>query len=470
MVDDNRTLWKYILFSVLTGGIYSLYFIHKLAKDVNLICGGDGEQTAGAVEYVVFGIFTFGIYDLVWLYKLANRLKANDERYHVRLSEDGATVIKWAIFGLLLFGIGPFAALYIIIKNTNILAERYLSENADHVEQIVKSGDNYIWLAVVAACVAVAVVLYISYFYAWIPQGRNLSACVGKKIGLVMFMHPVQKEDDSIYSIGDYLLSVDPDNNIVTTIGQRDGKKKTAEKYNIRGIYYNQSRKKAKEILKNKFISLGRMGYIFRSNSNYYFYVQFDDGKVSQLSLMYWKQDEREKQWMEAAKSADADENYGDAFMYYRAIRSFDVTQEMEESRYHYGEKLFEEGAYLDAEKQLEKVTLDSYQTKKEEYLQKIDEVKKIFNLDKDDADVLNAWYGEDKTTPLVRLVFDEDGLETYMGSEKVYVVQSWKEDDAIYLGYQESHYLLQLRRLSDDQIVNVRLSTDGVNSRLTFL
>lgn len=132
MVDNKRALWKYIVFSALTCGIYGLYFIHKLAKDVNIICWGDGQETAGLGKYILFGILTCGIYDLVWLYKVGNRLKANDERYGVMLSGDGSTVILWTIFGSLLCGIGPLVAYNIIIRNTNILAERYLCGDAGY--------------------------------------------------------------------------------------------------------------------------------------------------------------------------------------------------------------------------------------------------------------------------------------------------------------------------------------------------
>jgi len=47
MVDNNRSLLTYIVLSVITCGIYGLYFLYKLALDVNTICNGGGKETAG---------------------------------------------------------------------------------------------------------------------------------------------------------------------------------------------------------------------------------------------------------------------------------------------------------------------------------------------------------------------------------------------------------------------------------------
>ncbi|MDY3854422.1 MAG: ribosomal protein L7/L12 [Butyribacter sp.] len=135
MVDNNRSIWKYIFFSALTGGIYGFYFIHKLAEDANIICEGDGEHTAGIFQYMLLCIVTFGIYGIVWEYKLAERLWKNAARYDFGFSEDGKTVVLWTVFGTLLFGIGPFIALHIIINNMNTLATEYLRENYDDTEQ-----------------------------------------------------------------------------------------------------------------------------------------------------------------------------------------------------------------------------------------------------------------------------------------------------------------------------------------------
>ena len=129
MVDSNRSLVKYILLSIVTFGIYSLYFIYKLSNDMNLICAGDGKNTAGLLKIILLNIITCGIYSWIWYYGIGNRLAENAPRYGLKFIENGTTILMWMLFGAVLCGIGPFVALHIIIKNTNALANEYNARN-----------------------------------------------------------------------------------------------------------------------------------------------------------------------------------------------------------------------------------------------------------------------------------------------------------------------------------------------------
>lgn len=124
-LKDDRGLLSYILLSVITCGIYSYYFIYKLAHDVNIACEGDGSETGGLVQYIVLSILTCGIYALYWEYKLANRLAANAPRYQMSFQENGTTVLLWYLVGMFICGIGPFVAMHILIKNANRICNAY---------------------------------------------------------------------------------------------------------------------------------------------------------------------------------------------------------------------------------------------------------------------------------------------------------------------------------------------------------
>lgn len=121
----NRSLLKFVLFSVITLGIYSLVFLHKLAADVNEACENDGSHTAGLGKYLLLNIVTCGIYSYVWSFSLAERLADNAVRYGMTFREKGAAVLSWSTFGILLFGIGPLVALHMMIKNTNAICGAY---------------------------------------------------------------------------------------------------------------------------------------------------------------------------------------------------------------------------------------------------------------------------------------------------------------------------------------------------------
>lgn len=124
-LSTNRSLLSYILLSIITCGIYSYYFIYKMAKDVNIACEGDGESTSGLLAFVLLSFLTCGIYAWYWEYKLGNRLADNAGRYGMTFQENGTTVLMWCLFGTLLCYIGSYFAMHILIKNTNKICHAY---------------------------------------------------------------------------------------------------------------------------------------------------------------------------------------------------------------------------------------------------------------------------------------------------------------------------------------------------------
>lgn len=124
-ISTNRSLITYIVLSIVTCNIYSYYFLYTLARDVNIMCEGDGEETSGLVVFIVLSFVTCGFYALYWYYKLANRLASNAPRYGLNFQENGTTVLMWYIIGLFVCGVGPYVAMYFLIKNTNALAAAY---------------------------------------------------------------------------------------------------------------------------------------------------------------------------------------------------------------------------------------------------------------------------------------------------------------------------------------------------------
>ena len=120
----KRGLVGLILLSAITFGIYGLYWIHKLAKDVNLLCAGDGKKTGGLLKLFFLSLITFGIYGMVWYYMLGDRLQENAPKYNLSFNESGGTLLLWIILGSFII-VGPFIAYHIIIKNVNALADEY---------------------------------------------------------------------------------------------------------------------------------------------------------------------------------------------------------------------------------------------------------------------------------------------------------------------------------------------------------
>ena len=125
MVKQDRNFVAWILLSLVTCGIYNLFFMYSLIKDVNVVCTGDGQETPGLLKFIGLGIITCGIYAIYWYYKLGERLQACGQRTGAHVSSDGTNLLLWIILGSVVCGIGYYVAMYMIIADMNRLAARY---------------------------------------------------------------------------------------------------------------------------------------------------------------------------------------------------------------------------------------------------------------------------------------------------------------------------------------------------------
>ena len=56
---DNRGLFKYIVFTILTLGIYALYYIHAVHKELNFTCHEDGKKTRGLLGFILLFVIQY---------------------------------------------------------------------------------------------------------------------------------------------------------------------------------------------------------------------------------------------------------------------------------------------------------------------------------------------------------------------------------------------------------------------------
>ncbi|MBR6524430.1 MAG: DUF4234 domain-containing protein [Clostridia bacterium] len=125
MLKTNRSLLAFILLSIITLGIYPLFFWHKYAKEMNVACGGDGKHTRGIIFRIIVGAITFGIYEFVWLYSAGDRIAYYCAKRNLPCKTSGGSVLLWFIFGSMLFGIGPFVAMYKLFNGMNTVCSDY---------------------------------------------------------------------------------------------------------------------------------------------------------------------------------------------------------------------------------------------------------------------------------------------------------------------------------------------------------
>ena len=128
-MKTDRSLLKLILLSLISFGIYGLWFLHDVSKDINDICKEDGRQTAGLLQYIIFTVLTLGIYAYVWYYRLAGRIENYCHRHDIPTDLSAKTIAVIFVVGVLAASMGGslimLFAYYIIIKNLNVICARY---------------------------------------------------------------------------------------------------------------------------------------------------------------------------------------------------------------------------------------------------------------------------------------------------------------------------------------------------------
>lgn len=72
-VVKERNLIAAVVYSFLTFGIYSLYWLYKLQKDTNRLLGLRDETSPGLV--VLLSIVTLGIYTVYWAYRQGSKFR-----------------------------------------------------------------------------------------------------------------------------------------------------------------------------------------------------------------------------------------------------------------------------------------------------------------------------------------------------------------------------------------------------------
>ena len=72
-LTTNRGFWTTLLLTIVTLGIYQWYLIYAFARETNIACREDGNNTRGLLAFILFTILTLGIYGIIWQIMLVNR-------------------------------------------------------------------------------------------------------------------------------------------------------------------------------------------------------------------------------------------------------------------------------------------------------------------------------------------------------------------------------------------------------------
>lgn len=123
MIQEDRRLWKLLLFTIPTFGIYNIYFWYKFTSDLNEINKED-KRIKNYILVCCLTILTLGIYRWVWFFYLADRLQVTGGHMGMRIKPGPGVTLSWRLFGTFIL-IGPLVSDYFVIRNMNRLAREY---------------------------------------------------------------------------------------------------------------------------------------------------------------------------------------------------------------------------------------------------------------------------------------------------------------------------------------------------------
>ena len=103
-----RNIAVAIILSIVTCGIYSIYWMIKLNDEVNQMSGETGATSGGMV--FLFSLITCGIYSYYWLYKMGERCD------RIKGDPKGYSPLLYLVFGILGLGIVSYALMQDVIN------------------------------------------------------------------------------------------------------------------------------------------------------------------------------------------------------------------------------------------------------------------------------------------------------------------------------------------------------------------
>ena len=103
MASKERNVVLCIIFSIITCGIYGLYWFATITDDLKAISGDD--QTASGVKAIVFTLITCGLYGIYWIYKRGENMdtitgKTNTSILYLILYFLGLSIVAFVLMQL----------------------------------------------------------------------------------------------------------------------------------------------------------------------------------------------------------------------------------------------------------------------------------------------------------------------------------------------------------------------------------
>ena len=118
-LKTSRGLLKYILFSLITLGIYPIVMFSLISDELNTVCK-DNKRTTQYWLLWFLSMVTCAIPIFIWNHTASNRMGNELKRRGINYSISASTFWGWGFLGAFII-IGPFVYVHKFLKASNLL-------------------------------------------------------------------------------------------------------------------------------------------------------------------------------------------------------------------------------------------------------------------------------------------------------------------------------------------------------------
>lgn len=129
-LETNRGMWKLMILSILTLGIYGIIFFIPFSFDLDKVAPKpDRSKTMNYIFAYLLSLFTMSIVLTIWHYHIAQRIEEALEQRKIDYQFGTNSFWLWYFFGSL-FLVGPFIYFHKMCQAMNLLCKDYNEKEA----------------------------------------------------------------------------------------------------------------------------------------------------------------------------------------------------------------------------------------------------------------------------------------------------------------------------------------------------
>ena len=124
-LKTDRSMWRLMLFELLTCGIYNILFFIPFSFDLDRVAPKrDRSRTLNYVFALLLSLVTFSVVLTVWHYQIAQRVEEALERRKIDYEFTTGTFWGWYFFGSFIL-VGQFVYFHKLCRAMNLLCADY---------------------------------------------------------------------------------------------------------------------------------------------------------------------------------------------------------------------------------------------------------------------------------------------------------------------------------------------------------